>query len=362
MPFAVEEDLEQLSARQAIPRTRKSACASSPTPSEPDRIAAAAATQRATERALVVGLSPGHAELLFETGSRATAELARELAETSQSSIAVGDHARVTELEVDTWRVVAVEPRRSQLVRCDPGHARRDRVVAANVDVGVVVCAARLPPLRPGLIDRYWAALTRGGIVTVVVVNKLDQLRNAGERAELDAQLAPYRELGLEILECCAHDGRGIQELRARLSARVGVLVGHSGVGKSSLLAALAPESAPRVGAMRPERETPGASGGRGAGRGRHTTTSSSLVELPGGGRLIDTPGIRVFGVADLTLEDLESSFPEVTGSAPGCRFSDCRHDREPDCAVRAGLESGTLDAGRFASYQRLRDELESRP
>lgn len=266
-----EEDLEQLGARQAIPRTPRTGSTTSagfePARSKPAGRPAAAPTPRAGQPALIVGLSPGHAQLLFDTGSRATAELARELAETSQSSIAVGDRVRVAELEADTWRVVAVEPRRSRLVRCDPGHARRERVVAANVDVGVVVCAARQPPLRPGLIDRYWAALTRGDIVTVVVVNKLDQLRNSAQRSELDAKLAPYHELGLEVLECCAHDGRGIEELRTRLSARVGVLVGHSGVGKSSLLAALAPESAPRVGAIRPERETPGSSGALGAGR-----------------------------------------------------------------------------------------------
>jgi ribosome biogenesis GTPase len=239
-------------------------------------------------------------------------------------------------------RVVALLPRRSFLARPDPGNAHKELLLAANVDVAVIVASVQDPPLRPGLIDRFLLALQRGSVAPLLCVNKVDLLDDAG-RAALAAMLLPYVEQSVPVLHCSASTGQGVDELRAQLRARTCVFVGHSGVGKSSLLNAIDPEGGRSVGSVR-----------AGDGRGRHTTAASSLRQLGDGTRVIDTPGIRAFGFDRLSVQELRDGFPELLPFAAGCRFADCTHAHEPACAVRAAVAAGQLSAVRFGSYLRL--------
>jgi ribosome biogenesis GTPase len=236
-------------------------------------------------------------------------------------SVAAGD-----EVLYSSRGVERVLPRRSEL-------ARGGCVIAANVDTVVIVASFGAPPLRPGLIDRYLLATRRGGCEPLLCVNKCDQ-KNAAELALLD----PYEAL-VPILLCSAQTGEGIAALRERLRGQLCVFSGHSGVGKSSLLNALSPVLALKVGAV-----------SQANGKGRHTTSASWLYDLGAGIRIIDTPGVREFAIDAAEA----SEFPEFERFAPLCRFRDCTHTHEPHCAVREAAERGNIPLSRYQAYLKL--------
>lgn len=277
---------------------------------------------------------------------RVEATLSGALAREQRAMLAVGDQA-LWAGEAGSARVLRVLPRKSTLSRPDPANPHLERVIVANLDTGVIVVAARSPPLRHRLIDRYLVALQRGGVEPVICVNKEDQLHDPAERAAVDAVLEPYTALGVPVLFCSARDGSGLEELRARVQGRTCAFVGHSGVGKSSLLNALFPALALETGALDTEL------------RGRHTTTAAELHDLGGGTRLIDTPGVRSLGIGRLEPSELRWYFPEFEELAPGCAYRDCTHDHEPGCAVIAAAASGALPRARLESYQRMLRSLD---
>lgn len=229
-----------------------------------------------------------------------------------------------------------VLPRRSVLERANMRGGAEP--VVANIDLFVTVLAPEPRP-DPFIIDRYLCAASSAGIAALVVVNKCE----LPEAAELSPQLAVWREAGYGALACSSATGEGLDALAAALRGHDAVFVGQSGVGKSSLIARLVPQAAIAVGRLDRDAE------------GRHTTTASKLYDLPGGGHLLDSPGVRDFAPAIATLETRSLGFPEVEQLAPGCRFIDCRHLREPVCAVRTAAETGGFDARRYESYRRLR-------
>lgn len=254
------------------------------------------------------------------------------------SPVVVGDVVRV-ELGGADAVLAAVEPRRSVLRRASPRHGP-SRVVAANVDVVVVVLSAGPEP-KIGLVDRVRVALAREPVAVLVAVNKSDTL-DANTRAILDVALAPLAEDGLGTVVVSAMTGAGIPELADALRGKTVVFVGQSGVGKSSLLNALSPAADRRTGAVRAR-----------DGKGRHTTTSSALVDIGDGTCIIDTPGIRSFGLGGVTPEAAAAAFPEFARVGP-CRFKDCRHHEEPSCAVTEAVRRGEIAASRHASYLRI--------
>ncbi len=299
-------------------------------------------------RGTVVNLGPGTCRAETPEGHRLDCRLGGDLAIAQKTDLAVGDEV-ILERAGDTHRVAAVLPRRTFLSRPDPHHGEIvERVVASNIDHVVIVVAVQAPPLRPGLIDRYLLAIRRGRASPIICVNKLDLLDDEG-RAESLEMLAPYKELGVPLVPCSALRREGIKKLADLLRERTCVFVGHSGVGKSSLLNALAPELQLATGRVT-----------RHAGKGRHTTASSTLYDLEEGFRVIDTPGIREFGISKLSPAELRWYFDEFDAHAPHCRFADCTHTHEPRCAVRQAAEAGKISDYRWRTYQRLVDELRS--
>ena len=243
-------------------------------------------------------------------------------------------------LDGDGGVVVASLPRHSLLSRPD-SHSGLPRPVAANIDQILVVIAPQPEPFA-NLIDRYLVAAEACDIEPILLLNKSDLL-DANNRSPIDALLATYRNIGYRVLCASTVDRNGLDELRARLDDRISVFVGQSGVGKSSLISTLLPGEEIRVGEL-----------SQAVSKGRHTTTTARLFHLPGGGDLIDSPGIREFGVGHLSRTDIEAGFRELRPLLGRCRFRNCRHDAEPGCAVREAETNGAMTAQRSFSLRAL--------
>jgi ribosome biogenesis GTPase / thiamine phosphate phosphatase len=249
--------------------------------------------------------------------------------------VVCGDRVRC-ERARDEILIVEVLPRRTVLARANL--RGMDEPIVANITQLVVVVA---PVPKPDLfiVDRYLCAATAAGISGAVAVNKADL-----EADRIDAaELAAYERAGYRHVTCSAKSRAGLAQVETLLSDAISVLVGQSGVGKSSLVSALLPEVDIQTGGLMREEE------------GRHTTTASRAYGLRSGGRLIDSPGVRDFAPAIDRLDARSLGFPEARQLAGGCRFQDCRHMQEPDCALIAAVESGEVLARRYESYRRLR-------
>ena len=296
------------------------------------------------EAGIVISVTSGRCRV-FKDGEELDCAVPPDLAVRQKSALAVGDRVRVSD-ESGSMRVQAVLPRRTVLARPDPLHAHRQRLVAANVDVVIHVVSLRSPPLRPRLIDRYLIAIQRGGAQPVICVNKTDLL-DPEERAEELERLEIYRRIGVPVIACSTKSGEGLEAMRAEVEGKMAALVGHSGVGKSSILNALDLSLQLATNTLHRKR-----------GTGRHTTSASTLYDFGGGTYLIDTPGIREFGLWNLTRETLRDYFPEFDELAESCRFTNCTHVHEPDCEVQRAVEDEELNEGRYETYVRLFEEL----
>lgn len=235
--------------------------------------------------------------------------------------------------------VTALVARKTLLSRPDP--RGDERPLAANVDQLVIVCAPE-PPLSEALIDRYLVVAELIGAHALLLVNKADLLAPAA-RAHLQERLAAYTQIGVDVLFTSTRDSAQAAVLAAHLNGRTSILVGQSGVGKSSLVRLLLPDAQIRIGQLSVA-----------SGLGRHTTTETTLYHLSGGGDLIDSPGVRDFQLWTVTPEDLQRGFRELARYRDQCRFQDCHHNGEPGCAVAAAVERSDIDARRLTSYRSL--------
>ncbi len=250
--------------------------------------------------------------------------------------------------------VSGILPRGTLLSRPDP--RGKPKLLCANIDQILVTGAiphrsadddddARTL-LKHDLIDNYLVAAELLGIEAIIVINKID-LADTDRRTQLDAQLAPYRATGYRIISTSAIMDDGLDALRALLHGHRSVVVGESGVGKSSLIDALVPGHEIRIGEL-----------SRVGGKGRHTTTVSMLFHLPGGGDIIDSPGVREFRLWPVKAGELAQGFREFRGHLEHCRYRDCRHSDEPGCAINAAADQGLISRARVESYRALLDSF----
>jgi len=235
------------------------------------------------------------------------------------------------------WLITAVLPRRNQLMR--PNLRGGIEILAANVTLLVAVAA---DPPKPDwfIVDRYLCAAEIMQISAAVVYNKVDLLADADA---LHRTLGEYRRIGYAAIETSAETGTNLDSLAALLKGEIGIVVGQSGVGKSSIINQLTSDAKLRVA------EVSSASG-----EGKHTTVNSSMLRLPGGGAVIDSPGVRDYAPAIESLDQVVSGFKEILLQGQNCKFANCRHLREPHCAVKAAVESDEISARRYESYKRL--------
>jgi len=264
----------------------------------------------------------------------------RELETGFTNVVAVGDDVRVLALDAENGMVEAILPRRTVLARPDVFYSHLRQILVANADQLLIVAAWREPAIWFELIDRYLIAAERTQLPAVLCVNKIDL---AEDRQACAIALQPYRDLGIEVILTSAESGEGIATLRAQLVNRISVLAGLSGVGKSSLLSTVEPGLNLRVADVSDRKH-----------EGRHTTTQSTWHALTNGGAVVDTPGIRDFGLAGMYKHELVDYFPEIAAHTANCRFRNCTHINEAGCSVLAALADGEIAESRYHSYARI--------
>lgn len=278
-------------------------------------------------------------EVLFQCddGSRL-----RGVPRQSLPALATGDRIRYESADGGLAAIQEVSPRHGSLSRVTK---HQEKLVAVNIDKVLIVSAAK-PALKTGLIDRYLVACELAGLDAIIIFNKIDLL-DAGQLQSIRDSLAIYAAIGYPVLYLSAKTGAGLSALQQLLGTSTSVLVGHSAVGKSSLIKALVPDSAPRIGQVSQATQ-----------KGRHTTTHTELYRLDKVGMIIDSPGVREFGLKPVAAQELAQGFREFRPYLGQCKFRDCTHTREPGCAVLQALEQGLLDSKRVDSYRAILDSF----
>ena len=284
--------------------------------------------------------------------------------------VAVGDRVRIDPADGGPGRITEILPRESKLARKSPA-GEKEQTIAANIDQVAAVFSLAHPEPDLRMLDRLLVLAELNGLDAFVVANKVDLAAGeagpgggvagadgddprgdpgaGGGGGALPDELAVYRELGYDVLPTSATEGKGLETLRERMAGAVTVLAGPSGAGKSSLLNAVIPDLDRRVGAVS-ER----------VGRGRHTTVNATLIPLPGGGWVADTPGLQYLALWRLPPGELAAAFPEFRPFLGTCKFNDCRHLEEPGCGVRKALDRGEIPESRYGSYGALLEEAEN--
>jgi ribosome biogenesis GTPase len=268
---------------------------------------------------------------------------------TSTNPVAVGDWVDF-EIESDAQNTALIDqilPRHNYINRQSPRHKHQHHIVAANLNQTVLVVTIREPRTSQGFIDRFLVAAEMYHVKPVLVFNKSDLYR-AKDLQLFEALRDMYQPLGYPVLLVSAEKQEGLAELNTVLKDKTTLLSGHSGVGKSSLLNVLFPGM---------NRKTQDVSGW--SGKGQHTTTFAEMFDLPQGGKIIDTPGMREFGIVDLSKQELSHYFPEMKNRIQNCQFNNCLHSNEPGCAIKDAVNQGLIHEDRYVSYRTILDSFE---
>lgn len=257
----------------------------------------------------------------------------------------VPDNQMGTKLQ-QTGTIVRVEERTTLLSRKAAGRARKEQVLVANVEQIAIVIAAAQPDYHRRLVDRYLIAADKGDLQPLIVVNKIDLVGQELLAVIVDDMRVYADDLNLDVFFISTLAQSGLTELRARLSGRSTLIAGQSGVGKTSIINALTDYQF-KVGEI-----------SRQYSKGKHTTSAAMVIPLPGGGMVVDSPGIREFALWQLDANELQYYFEEFAPFASNCRFTSCTHTHEPGCSVKQAVEDGLVEEGRYYSYAVLLDEI----
>ena len=241
--------------------------------------------------------------------------------------------------------ITAVRPRKNYIIRKSTNLSRQSHIIAANLDRAFLVVTLDFPQVKLPFLDRLLVTCEVYNVPATIVLNKCDLYG-----PEYDGMRAAFHEIyegaGYPVVEVSAHTGQGIEQLREMIAGSVSLFSGVSGVGKSSLIKAIDPSLEPRVGDISDAHE-----------QGRHTTTFYEMYHVQSGGFIVDTPGLRGFGLVDLKKEEIALYFPEMLKFAEDCRFAPCTHTHEPGCAVKEAVENGEISYDRYSSYLGMLDE-----
>lgn len=260
----------------------------------------------------------------------------------STNPVVVGDEVVCETDETGGYIISDISPRRNYVIRRSSNLSKESHIIAANIDQALLMVTLRAPETATEFVDRFLVTCEAYKVPATILLAKID-LQEAEAVAEFRAV---YEGAGYAIREVSAVTGEGVEEVRSLLTGRTTLLSGNSGVGKSTLIRAIDPTLEIRTGEISESHH-----------KGRHTTTFSTMYPLSGGGAVIDTPGIKGFGLIDIDDAELWHYFPEMMHAAPGCRFYNCTHTHEPGCAVVAAVEAGEIAMARYESYLKILDE-----
>ena len=262
----------------------------------------------------------------------------------STNPVVVGDEVACEADEGGDYVIADILPRRNFVIRRASNLSKESHIIAANVDQALLMASLRSPETPTEFVDRFLVTCEAYKVPVTILLSKLD-LQDAEAVAEFRAV---YEGAGYRVLEVSVREGRGVEEVRELLAGRTTLVSGNSGVGKSTLIQAIDPSLDIRTGEISESHH-----------KGRHTTTFSTMYPLAGGGAVIDTPGIKGFGLIDIDEAELWHYFPEMMRVAPACRFYNCTHTHEPGCAVTEAVKAGEIAWPRYESYLKIRDEDE---
>jgi ribosome biogenesis GTPase len=270
---------------------------------------------------------------------------------TSTNPVAVGDEVELVmeNEEESTATITAIYDRKNYINRQSPSHRMQHHIVAANLDQSLLLVTLKDPRTSQGFTDRWLATCEAYHVPAILLFNKADLYRKK-EEERFAAWKEMYESIGYPVIRMSVATGEGIEEVRQLLQSRTSLLSGHSGVGKSSFLNAIFPDL---------RRKTQDVSGW--SGKGIHTTTFAEMFDLPGGGRIIDTPGMREFGLVNISKAELSGYFPEMRALAGECQFNNCFHMEEPGCAVKEAVNEGRITEDRYISYCTILDSIDEK-
>ena len=267
---------------------------------------------------------------------------------TSTNPIAVGD---IVDFDAegesrDSAIITKIHDRNNYINRQSPRIKSQHHIVAANIDQSLLIATLREPRTSQGFIDRFLVACEMYHVPAVVVFNKTDLYKPA-EMEKMKHLEGVYEKIGYRVLGMSIHKGEGLEDIAALLQGKTSLISGHSGVGKSSFINVVLPGMELRT------RQVSGWSG-----KGQHTTTFAEMYDLPFGGRIIDTPGMKEFGLVDVEKEELSGYFPEMRERLQDCQFNNCMHVNEPGCAIKEAVVNGAIDEDRYVSYFNILESL----
>lgn len=268
---------------------------------------------------------------------------------TSTNPLAVGDEVGMemeNELE-STATITEIHPRRNYITRQSPAHKKHHHIVATNLDQSLLFATLKDPKTSQGFMDRFLVTCEAYHVPAIIVFNKADLYRKK-ELEKYDRLNEIYTNIGYKIFRMSVSTGEGVEEVKQLLKDKTTLMSGHSGVGKSSFINAIFPEL---------KLKTQDVSGW--SGKGLHTTTFAEMFDLPFGGRLIDTPGLREFGIVDITKQELSHYYPEMRVLINECQFNNCLHIDEPGCAIKKALVEGLIHEERYISYYNILESIE---